>query len=137
MVGTDIFPQLLMLFSDFLAIPLRDIFNQITVSKVWPLAWKTEFVTVIPKKAHPTDVSQLRHISCTVLPSKIYESFVLQWAGEEVTLRRNQFGGVKGTGTPHMLVAVWNDILENLEDYRAGAVLTSIDYAKDSHTNTA
>ena len=29
-----------------------------------------------------------------------------------------------------MLVEVWNDIGESLEDYRAGAVLSSIDYAK-------
>ena len=130
MVGNDIFPKLLTLFSDFLAIPLTDIYNQITVSKVWPVSWKTEYVTVIPKCAHPTGLTNLRNISCTELPSKIYESFLLQWVGEEVKLRANQFGGVKGCGTPHMLVSVWDDVLRTLEDYRAGAVLSSIDYAK-------
>lgn len=50
-VGRDIFPQLLTQFSDFLAIPLTNIFNKITRSKVWPLSWKVEYVTVIPKKS--------------------------------------------------------------------------------------
>ena len=29
-----------------------------------------------------------------------------------------------------MLVQIWQDVCEGLEDYRAAAVLTSIDYAK-------
>ena len=65
-----------------------------------------------------------------MLASKIYESYILNWTAEEVTLRVNQYGGVRGCSTAHMLVGVWNDIGESLEDYRAGVVLSSNDYAK-------
>ena len=91
--------------------------------------WKHESVTVIPKKSHPAS-SDLRNISCTLLTSKIYESFVLGWASEEVKLKKNQYGGVRGSSSAHMLVGIWDDICNDLEDYRASTVLTSIDYAK-------
>ena len=45
-------------------------------------------------------------------------------------LRSNQFGGVKGKGTEHLLVNLWQKILENIEDSRAACLLTSIDYEK-------
>ena len=55
---------------------------------------------------------------------------MLDWLKDEVALRDNQYGGVKGLGTNHVLVHFWQEILENLEDYRAGTVITSIDYSK-------
>ena len=60
----------------------------------------------------------------------MYESYVLDWLKNEVTLRTNQFGGVKGLSTDHLLVTMWQRILENAEDYRAATVVTSIDYSK-------
>ena len=77
MVQGDIFPELVSRFGDLLAVPLCEIFNMITVTQIWPLIWKQEFVTVIPKKTLPTEIDDLRNISCTMLPSKIYESYVL------------------------------------------------------------
>ena len=51
---------------------------------LWPLIWKQEFVTVIPKKTLLETINDLRNISCTKLPSKVYESCVLNWVqGEE------------------------------------------------------
>lgn len=72
----------------------------------------------------------LRNISCTQLFSKVYESFVLKRINEQVTLRTNQFGGVKDCCTEHCLVDLWQQVLENLEDPRAAYLITSIDYAK-------
>ena len=129
-VPGDIFPQLVTQFADFLALPLTNIYNKITESKVWPKCWKKEFVTIIPKVTNPESVSDLRNISCTLLASKIYESYVLDWLKEEVTLRTNQYGGVKGLSTDHLLVEMWQKILENAEDYRASTVITSVDYSK-------
>ena len=117
-------------FADFLAIPLTDIYNCITDSREWPKCWKVEFVTVIPKKNNPESLSDLRNISCTLLARKIYESYVLDWIKIEVGLRSNQYGGVKGLGTDHLLVNLWQQILENAEDYRSGTVVTSIDYSR-------
>ena len=65
-----------------------------------------------------------------MLASKIYESYALDWLKAEVKLKMNQYGGVKGLGTEHVLVQYLEEVLENLEDYRAGAVITSVDYSK-------
>ena len=83
-VPGDIFPQLVTQFADFLAIPLTDIYNKITESRRWPICWKNEFVTIIPKKSSPEELSDLRNISCTLLASKMYESYVLDWLKSEV-----------------------------------------------------
>ena len=130
MVRGDIFPKLMTLFADFLAIPLTSIYNEIVRTSVWPVTWKEEYVTVIPKKKTPACLDDLQNISCTKLASKIFESFVLGWAMDFVKLKPNQFGGVKGCSVNHLLVNVWQRVGEDLEDHRAGSLLTSIDYAK-------
>ena len=75
-------------------------------------------------------LGDLRNISCTMLPSKIYESYVLNWLALEVTCKSNQYGGVKGCSVSHLLVDLWDEALWNLEDERAATLITSIDYAK-------
>ena len=130
MVEGDIFPKLVPLCAEALSIPLSDIYNCILETYVWPIRWKKEYVTVIPKKTLPSSFADLRNISCTALFSKVFESFVLQYASEEITIKNNQFGGAKGCSTSHMLIDIWQNICENSEDYRAATVMTSIDYAK-------
>ena len=61
-----------------------------------------------------------------MLASKIFESYVLEWISKQVTIKPNQFGGAHGCGVNHLLVHMWQKILSDLEDCRAG----SIDYAK-------
>ena len=130
MVKGDIFPALVGRVSDMISVPLACIFNSISSSLEWPNYWKTEYVTAIPKKPHPSSVDDLRNISCTALLSKTYESFVLDWLGEQTSLRSNQFGGVRGCGTEHFLVEMWQKVLENCDDSRAASFITSIDYSK-------
>ena len=131
MVPGDIYPQLVTLFSDLLAIPLTSVYNEILRTYIWPTCWKQEFVTVIPKKSSPQDLGDLRNISCTMLASKVFETFVLDCLKSEVKLRHNQYGGVRGLGTDSLLVQLWQETLQNLEDYRAGTIITSIDdYSK-------
>ena len=130
MVKGDIFPALVHKFATLLAVPLTDIFNEISRSAVWPKIWKQEFVTVIPKCRSPTELGDLRNISCTMLPSKIYESYVLNWLSHEVRCKDNQYGGIKGCSVDHLLVDLWDEILWNLEDERAATMITGIDYAK-------
>ena len=130
MVWGDIFPVLFDKYATLLAIPLTDIYNEISRSLVWPRIWKQEFVTVIPKCRNPTGVGDLRNISCTMLPSKIYESFVLNWLASEVKCKNNQYGGVKGCGVSHLLADMWDEVLGSLEDARAAVMVTAIDYAK-------
>ena len=129
-VKGDVFPDLVTKYCDFFAIPLTLIYNEIASSKVWPVAWKTEYVTVMPKNGSLTDFGDLRNISCTMLVSKMMESYVLEWAMEEVTTKLNQYGGVRSCSGTHLILKVWQKILQNLEDRRAATVLTSIDYTK-------
>ena len=84
MVDGDIFPKLVNNCAGALSIPLSNIFNTITSTSVWPISWKKEIVTVIPKKNMPESYSDLRNISCTKLFSKVYEGYVLEWAMEEI-----------------------------------------------------
>ena len=65
-----------------------------------------------------------------MLASKMRESYVLDWLKAETRIRSNQFGGVKGLGTDHALFLIWQTILENLDDYRAATVVTSLAYSK-------
>ena len=103
----DLFPQLATQFADLLAIPLTEIYNCITRTAEWPTSWKIEYVTVIPKVPKPESFGQLRNISCTVLASKLYESYLMDWSKDEISTRGNQFGGVKGCGTSHYLIETW------------------------------
>ena len=130
MVVGDIFPALVNRAAIPLAMPLTHIYNCISLSQNWPSSWKTEFVTPIPKGTAPETPGDLRNISCTKLFSKVYESFILKWLAGQVKLRTSQYGGVKGSGTEHYLVELWQKTLENIEDPRAGSLITSIDYAK-------
>ena len=85
---------------------------------------------MIPKCRNPSGLGDLRNISCTMLPSKIYESFVLNWLSTEVTCKTNQYGGIKGCSVRHLLVEMWDTICRSLEDARSAISITAIDYAK-------
>ena len=130
MVRGDIFPSLINDCAEHLALPLTSIYNSILNTFVWPRDWKREFVTVIPKKGIPESFSDLRNISCTQLFSKVFEGVVLARLQEEVALKKNQYGGVKGCSTTHMVIDILQEICENAEDYRSATVLTAIDYSK-------
>ena len=104
MVQGDIFPALVNRVAGPLSVQLSDIYNCITTTKEWPKLWKTEYVTPIPKKSLPQSPNDLRNISCTKLLSKVYESFVLERLTDQVTLRSNQYGGMKGSGSKQFLI---------------------------------
>ena len=129
-VKGDSFPTLATKHADSLSRPLTHIYNLISTSGNWPKEWKTEFVTPIPKTSLPQSADDLRNISCTMLFSKVYETFVLNWLSAQIGLKFNQYGGVKGCGTEHLLVRLWQDALEAIEDPRAAVLLTSIDFSK-------
>ena len=59
-VKGDITPTLVTKFSDILAIPLTDIFNQVIKHWEWPDLWRRETVIVIPKKSSPESGRMLK-----------------------------------------------------------------------------
>ena len=129
-VPGDIFPNLINRCAKSLSVPLTLIYNRVLTHCDWPVIWKREYVTVIPKKPNPADLNDLRNISCTLMFSKVLEQYVLKCLEEEVTLKTNQYGGVKGCSTTHLVVEVLQQICENAEDYRSATVLCAIDYSK-------
>ena len=83
-VPGDISGHLYSVFPDSIAVPLSAIYNRITSLKQWPKQWKAEHVTVIPKCQSLDSFGDCRNISCINFLSKVYESFVLSWAWEEM-----------------------------------------------------
>ena len=83
-VPGDIFPQLVNAFAVELSFPLSTIYNAVITTFHWPLVWKSEYVTIIPKGLNPSDLGQCRNISCTNLFLKILETFMLDWAWAQI-----------------------------------------------------
>ena len=92
--------------------------------------WSVAYETIIPKIPTPTEPGHCRNISCTNLLSKVYESFLLEWARKFVNPSMNQFGGEKRCGAEHMLIDAWDYVTSSLEDNRSAAILTTLDYSK-------
>lgn len=108
-VDGDTFPQVINRVAQYIASPLKCIYNEISLTGEWPAGWKKEQVTAIPKVPHPESCDDFRNISCTLFVSKVYESFVLGWLESQIGVRSNQFGGMKGAGTEHFLLETWQE----------------------------
>ena len=106
-VDGDIFPTLVTKHHNKLAVPLADIYNELSSTGNRPTSCKAKFVTPIPKTPLPQSANNLRNISCTMLTYKVYESFMLNWLSGQTGLRGNQYGGVKGSGSEPLLVRMW------------------------------
>ena len=115
MVPGDLPPKLVLEVINSLSVPLSSIFNSVSSSD-WPAQWKVEYQTIIPKNNSPEDLNKCRNLSCTNFFSKILESFVLESLLCEVKLSSMQFGGLKGCGTNHFLLQLWQNILAGLEE---------------------
>ena len=128
-VPGDIPPKLVPSIIAKLSVPLADIYNSALLTD-WPRLWKREYQTIIPKKPSPTSLHECRNLSCTNLFSKVLESFVLEDLIDEVKVSETQYGGLRGCGTNHFLLQMWQNILEGLEDDNTAIALMSIDFSK-------
>ena len=138
-VAGDIPPILQNKLSDIIAIPATRIINHSLNAKIWPSSWRVETQSAIPKCNAPSDFDELRNVSCTNVLSKIMESYVLEKLQSEIHLKRDQFGGIKGSGTLHFLLECWNKILTALDRPEAAVSMISVDFSKafnrvDHHT---
>ena len=129
-VQGDPLPHLIRRYQRAFAVPVAAIYNKINATGSWPTQWKTEHLTIIPKKPNPTDFSECRNISCTSAFSKILENLVLLQLCRELVPDLNQYGGVPRTGVEHLLVDMWDNMLGSMEDGRTAAVLLGVDYEK-------
>lgn len=112
--------------------PVAKICNAINDTGEWPSNWKTEYLTVIPKLPNPADLSECRNISCTSLFSKILEGEVLFQLRGELRPDPCQFGGMPKCGAEHLLVELWEQILDALESGSDAALLLGVDLVSTS-----
>ena len=118
-VSIDPLSNLVNIHADIFSGPLTFIINAVRNGAAWPSLWAEEEVSIIPKSSNVTDYSGCRNISCTSVFSKLCESFMLEDLADEVTLRGPQFGGMKGSGPPHLLIELLTNMMEQLDDNRA------------------
>ena len=104
-------------FSVELATPVTNIINTSLNQQSYPTLWKKELITPVPKVTHPKKLKDLRKISSTSDFSKVYEGFLRDWLMEDIceNIDPGQFGGLKGSGTEHMLVCLVDRILYLLD----------------------
>ena len=129
-VRGDPLPNLIRQFPEAFVQPVMKIFNTINHTGRWPATWKTEYLTIIPKKPNPTDLSECRNISCTSAFSKILEGQVLEKLRGELAPDHNQYGGRPRCGAEHMLIDLWEKIMVTLEGGGDAALLLGVDYEK-------
>ena len=109
---------------------IAPVINKIGDNQWWPKKWKSEEVTVIPKKPQPENFDQCRNISCTSIFSKLAETYMIQEIQREIKLADNQYGGSKGCGTTHLLCDLTTAIMQEIEDGECAVSLMAVDFAK-------
>ena len=63
------------------------------------------------------------------------ETFILERLREEVTIRSNQYGGIRGSGMNNFLIRSWHNILSALDTPNSAVALLSIDFSKVFKSN--
>lgn len=129
-VRGDPLPHLLRRHPWAFAKPVAALFNAISNCAVWPKKWKTEYMTIIPKVPNLADLSECRNISCTSALSKVLEGQLLWQLRSELIQDPTQFGGAPGCGAEHLLISIWDNIMECLETGTSAAVLLGVDFEK-------
>ena len=119
-------------FSPELVTPVTDIINACLMQQTYPKLWKYEAITPVPKISHPKTIKDLRKISSTSDYSKLFEGYLKDWILEDIfeNVDIGQFGGLKGSGTEHMLVCMIDRILQLLDSTDSAAVIAAmVDWA--------
>ena len=129
-VEGDPMPHLVRKFPELFAVPVAKIFNSINETGRWPVKWKKEPITVIPKNPKPSGLAECRNISCTLYLSKVLEGVLLQKLRQELVVDPDQYGGEKGCGDEHMIVEIWDRILSVMDEGDAAACLLGLDFEK-------
>ena len=116
----------------FLDEPLTNIFNACLREGKYPTAWKQEYVTPVPKHVKTIEtLKDVRKIASTSDYSKIFEYFLLELINQDILtkLNKTQYGGKKGVGTEHLIVAMIDRIKQAQDDpEKLAIILNSYDW---------
>ena len=129
-VDGDPMPHLVKMYPELFTVPVATIFNAVNSTGRWPVKWKKEHITVIPKNPKPDGLRECRNISCTPYLSKVLEGVLLKKLRQELSPDDHQFGGEKGCGAEHMIVEIWDKILEAMDNGDNAACLLGLDFEK-------
>ena len=116
-----------------LVTPLTSIINTCLQEQKWPSLYKHEKVTPVPKVKSPNLLKDLRKIACTSDFNKLLEGFlkdfIIQDVGAKIDL--SQYGGKKGVGTEHMIVALVDRVLQLLDSHpnKSAVIMAGVDWA--------
>jgi hypothetical protein len=115
-----------------LAVPLTNIINACLTQGRWPALWKREWVCPVPKIPEPKILKDVRKVACTSDYNKVLESFIKDWILKDISgkLDISQYGGKKGVGPEHMVVAMVDRILSLLDknSTRSAVIKTGADW---------
>ena len=118
-----------------LAEPLCDIFNSCLKGGSFPVMWRREWCTPVPKPKDGGDLKtcdDVRKVASTSDFSKIFESFLRGWVTEDIGAKIdiNQCSGKSGVGTEHLVVKLMDRVLSLLDKPGMRAVVAaSVDWA--------
>ena len=118
-----------------LAEPLTDIFNSCLRAGSFPVMWRREWCTPVPKPKDGGDLKtcdDVRKVASTSDFAKIFELFLQGWVTEDIgnKIYKNQFAGRKGVGTVHLIVKLLDRVLGMLDKPGMKAVIqASVDWA--------
>ena len=112
--------------------PLTNIINACLSQGRWPASWKREWICPVPKIPEPKILKDVRKVACTSDYNKVLESFVKDWILEDISgkLDISQYGGKRGVGPEHMVVAMMDRILSLLDKNttRSAVIKTGADW---------
>ena len=118
-----------------LAEPMTDIINSCLLDGSFPRAWRREWVTPVLKFKPGEELKtcdDFRKVASTSDYSKVFETFLRDWITEDIgeKIDINQFAGKKGVGTEHLLVAMMDRVLGQLDQRGMRAIIkASVDWA--------
>jgi len=128
----DLPMRLIKEFAMELATPLTSIINASLQQSKCPSQWKTAFVTAIGKTPSPASFGELRPIAITPLPSLLCESFVADWAYQDLapSVDTRQFGNMRSSSTTHCLVSFLDFVHAHLDKRKSSVTSIFIDFKK-------
>ena len=132
LVPGDLPKKLLQHCANIISVPAAYIFNQITITAVFPTQWKVEHQLAIPKNFPPENEDDLRNLAKTPFLSKVYESFVGGWLLDIIKpyLDPDQCG-MKGLSITHYLVKLLDFVHSTLDNKKPHSVLAAcVDISK-------
>ena len=114
----DLPMKIIYMFSDDLVLPLSHIINCCFQAGQYPVLWKNEFVTPVPKVYPPEKMEHLRKISGLLNFSKITDSLLTEFLVADMAPKGDvaQYGNEEGLSVQHYLIKMLHEILTKLDN---------------------